>query len=100
MRFGGAKRDRTADLLHAMQALSQLSYSPEPKKPSDVLDGRHNMKPPSGCQRQNQKLRLIAEKGGKSRIALFSAALFRAKAEDDQCDVVRRLACRVRLNYG
>ena len=28
--FGGAKRDRTADLLHAMQALSQLSYGPTP----------------------------------------------------------------------
>ena len=27
-RFGGGKRDRTADLLHAMQALSQLSYGP------------------------------------------------------------------------
>ena len=27
-RCGGGKRDRTADLLHAMQALSQLSYSP------------------------------------------------------------------------
>ncbi|CRH30251.1 hypothetical protein BN1182_BQ_01840 [Pantoea ananatis] len=27
-RFGGDKRDRTADLLHAMQALSQLSYTP------------------------------------------------------------------------
>ncbi len=27
--FGGARRDRTADLLHAMQALSQLSYGPE-----------------------------------------------------------------------
>ncbi len=27
--FGGATRDRTADLLHAMQALSQLSYNPE-----------------------------------------------------------------------
>ena len=27
LRFG-ARRDRTADLLHAMQALSQLSYSP------------------------------------------------------------------------
>ncbi len=27
--LGGAKRDRTADLLHAMQALSQLSYSPK-----------------------------------------------------------------------
>jgi hypothetical protein len=28
MQNGGARRDRTADLLHAMQALSQLSYSP------------------------------------------------------------------------
>ena len=27
--FGGATRDRTADLLHAMQALSQLSYNPK-----------------------------------------------------------------------
>ena len=27
-RVGGGKRDRTADLLHAMQALSQLSYTP------------------------------------------------------------------------
>src|SRR3954449_8665706 len=27
-KLGGAKRDRTADLLHAMQALSQLSYGP------------------------------------------------------------------------
>ena len=26
--YGGARRDRTADLLHAMQALSQLSYGP------------------------------------------------------------------------
>ena len=25
---GGGKRDRTDDLLHAMQALSQLSYTP------------------------------------------------------------------------
>ena len=28
---GGGKRDRTADLLHAMQALSQLSYTPRAK---------------------------------------------------------------------
>ena len=28
-RFGGAKRDRTADLYNAIVALSQLSYSPE-----------------------------------------------------------------------
>ena len=26
---GGARRNRTDDLLHAMQALSQLSYSPK-----------------------------------------------------------------------
>jgi hypothetical protein len=26
--LGGGTRDRTADLLHAMQALSQLSYTP------------------------------------------------------------------------
>ena len=36
--FGGARRDRTADLLHAMQALSQLSYSPaEPRHSTDLL---------------------------------------------------------------
>jgi hypothetical protein len=43
-KFGGAKRDRTADLLHAMQALSQLSYSPilgparpVPGRPSELF---------------------------------------------------------------
>ena len=30
--FGGDKRDRTADLLNAIQALSQLSYTPMSKK--------------------------------------------------------------------
>jgi hypothetical protein len=29
MNIGGDKQDRTADLLHAMQALSQLSYTPK-----------------------------------------------------------------------
>ena len=29
MHFGGADEDRTRDLLHAMEALSQLSYSPK-----------------------------------------------------------------------
>ncbi len=27
--FGGASRDRTDDLFHAMEALSQLSYGPK-----------------------------------------------------------------------
>src|SRR5215831_7290408 len=31
--IGGARRDRTADLLHAMQALSQLSYGPTARPP-------------------------------------------------------------------
>ncbi len=31
-KFGGARRDRTVDLLHAMQALSQLSYGPESRR--------------------------------------------------------------------
>ena len=29
---GGVKRDRTADLLNAIQALSQLSYNPNHRK--------------------------------------------------------------------
>ena len=32
--LGGGKRDRTADLLHAMQALSQLSYTPSKRQPN------------------------------------------------------------------
>ena len=32
--FGGDKRDRTADLLNAIQALSQLSYTPRCLRPS------------------------------------------------------------------
>ncbi len=36
LRIGGARRDRTADLLHAMQALSQLSYGPTATR-RDVL---------------------------------------------------------------
>ena len=32
-KYGGAMRDRTADLLNANQALSQLSYSP-------IINGR------------------------------------------------------------
>ncbi len=38
-RSGGAKRDRTADLLHAMQALSRLSYSPNFLKQRPVRGG-------------------------------------------------------------
>jgi hypothetical protein len=36
---GGGKRDRTADLLHAMQALSQLSYTPLQNR-SEIVDSK------------------------------------------------------------
>ena len=35
-RLGGARRDRTDDLLLAKQALSQLSYGPAPRHVSDI----------------------------------------------------------------
>ena len=38
MEVGGAKGDRTPDLLHAMQALSQLSYGPTRSKYHSVPD--------------------------------------------------------------
>ena len=42
--LGGASRDRTGDLLHAMQALSQLSYSPT-REARNVLTGAVQVKP-------------------------------------------------------
>jgi hypothetical protein len=32
MKIGGRDRDRTCDLIHAMDALSQLSYTPVTKQ--------------------------------------------------------------------
>jgi hypothetical protein len=64
-KFGGARRDRTVDLLHAMQALSQLSYSPNAHIINRV-NGAHNMKPLKQCQRLIPFLALSAEKAAKS----------------------------------
>ena len=36
LKVGGVKRDRTADLLNAIQALSQLSYNPNGKNVSEL----------------------------------------------------------------
>ena len=44
---GGARRDRTADLLHAMQALSQLSYGPT-WRPGTLPDGVRFVKKTTG----------------------------------------------------
>jgi hypothetical protein len=32
LKIGGRDRDRTCDLIHAMDALSQLSYTPVPEQ--------------------------------------------------------------------
>jgi hypothetical protein len=37
LEFGGARRNRTDDLLLAKQALSQLSYGPGPRAPSSEI---------------------------------------------------------------
>ena len=34
---GGVKRDRTDDLLNAIQALSQLSYNPNRRKDFEII---------------------------------------------------------------
>jgi hypothetical protein len=46
---GGARRDRTADLLHAMQALSQLSYGPTWRR-GTLPDKRKFVKKMNGLQ--------------------------------------------------
>ena len=46
---GGARRDRTADLLHAMQALSQLSYGPTWRR-GTLPEGRQFVKKMNGLQ--------------------------------------------------
>ncbi len=40
---GGGERDRTDDLLRARQALSQLSYTPEPGARFQVTGARKNL---------------------------------------------------------
>src|SRR5688572_26301191 len=45
---GGARRDRTVDLLHAMQALSQLSYGP-------CLEAANCPEPRPYCQRRARR---------------------------------------------
>ena len=52
-RTGGARRDRTADLLHAMQALSQLSYGPTWRR-GTLPDGLLFVKEMNGLHRPNR----------------------------------------------
>ena len=52
-KIGGGKRDRTADLLHAMQALSQLSYGPLLKPRSDGSDASGNRNKAQGRARES-----------------------------------------------
>ena len=55
LNFGGARRDRTVDLLHAMQALSQLSYGPT-RRPR-ILD--QTPRSVNGLPMQNRRLKWL-----------------------------------------
>src|SRR5690606_30315607 len=56
---GGAKRSRTADLLNAIQALYQLSYSPEPSvgSPAEETAPGEAAEPMSGPDRDQARFR-------------------------------------------
>ena len=54
--LGGDKRDRTADLLHAMQALSQLSYTPKELRATPLKRGRIIMSAPDLVKQVQQKV--------------------------------------------
>src|SRR5208282_483559 len=71
IKTGGARRDRTADLLHAMQALSQLSYDPTWRRRT-LPHGVHFVKKMNGL-RAPKLLRRSAAKGGSSRIGKLHA---------------------------
>src|ERR1700753_2385343 len=68
---GGARRDRTADLLHAMQALSQLSYGPvtsnADKSPRWAEDPEHSSGPISSLLVAGN----VADDVGHVLVALF-----------------------------
>ena len=58
LKSGGARRDRTADLLRARQALSQLSYGPFTDSDPDKIwwvwvDLNHRPHPYQGCALTN-----------------------------------------------
>ena len=56
--FGGDKRDRTADLLNAIQALSQLSYTPKLLFSFAAVsraDKREYIRAGEVCQQENAK---------------------------------------------
>ena len=57
---GGASRDRTDDLLHAMQALSQLSYSPRAVARSGTIRNWG-----LGCQAKNFRARAMPLRCGQ-----------------------------------
>jgi hypothetical protein len=70
LRFGGDKRDRTADLLHAMQALSQLSYTPNQAlnyshKRVTLANDEEFFSTPSGCLLKTKPIRNLARLGAK-----------------------------------
>src|ERR1700679_688469 len=69
LNFGGAKRDRTADLLVANEALSQLSYSPTRwEQPSTILTVNR-------ANTDNSHFRQLALKPAEERVQMGAGNL-------------------------
>ena len=66
MPFGGDKRDRTADLLNAIQALSQLSYTPRsfPFGTFKSIAKENSFVNHKFCFFKNIEEKILAEEGG------------------------------------
>ncbi len=77
-RNGGAKRDRTADLVNAIHALSQLSYSPTSKRHNRFVVKRNILKRlceinPHFHENVDSFPSLMKKLSGRKRIARVSA---------------------------
>ena len=79
-RRGGAKRSRTADLLSAIQALYQLSYSPWNWRTFTILDAlgslcRANVYPMCGTQSNVPKLPALPPYGHDTKASTKTACV-------------------------
>src|ERR1700685_3739453 len=73
IKSGGARRDRTADLLHAMQALSQLSYGPTWRRGTlpereHFVKKMNGLRDPNGPRLIQSRQRLGFAQNGQGRV--------------------------------
>ncbi len=87
---GGARRNRTADLLHAMQALSQLSYGPLPFRLTLVHLNPGSVVMRFGCAIQTQYVFAVRVPETRSGSAPDQAKLVPLRLTFDRFPVLSR----------